>query len=580
VKLHSPTFEKELRRGVAEAVRSNPLLQVEFRRSDKRPRRRWMAGIIRVLASFLLAGLVWRATLETHPVDSALTVIDLWILTTTVSFTRRLLSLPIGSRDITALRLLPVPEAVIFDWEFDKFRRSTLFLLGDGTAGFSALALILHLSPIQWIAMLVLIPVTVTFILALTALFAARFYLVPFDFIFSGLCLIWVFVFVGAKATGPWVQLFIHDAGPIFNLVVPTGWPLCLFHLMLPGANWLFAIFIAPVGLILWTYKSSVQILRARFVYEEPIIDLTDEANPEEDSTARVGSMEDGSQPVQWPMGVTAIAEDILSGQLLIREEWNQGWLERILWRWLNPREKTVAEFAFPAGPALTQAWKKVLRLFVIVSLVGLAAGLFSSVLSAVLFAIGFLIISFQTMLPLYGAGSAFNVIFNNGLQIPVYAAYPISFRTLSRTLLKCSAIQMPLFVLLVAASIILLSHFSELSITMAIVVGINAGLVFWGGRFFLLVFGFSSGSGDAASISLRSITLLAFFALFGLLFLCLAVFDCVFVIESAITGILSELQLILWIVSFLALLVAYAFFRIYGWVYNTCRFDLIRASP
>jgi len=578
VKLHSPAFESALQNGVKQAVQNDPELRQESRRSNKRPRNRWSDWFLRPLLSILLAGLVYRTVEVTHRVDAGLMVFHLWIITLTLRFTQNLLELPFSSSDIAALRLLPVSESTIFRWEWDKFFKGSLFCLSDVTAGFIALGLLLHLSPLQWIITLVLVPSTWAFMLALAALGAGRFPRLPYGSILGPVYLLWFVLFVGAKYTFPLLLTFVDYTAPVFNVLVPTGWPLSQFQLLLPDARWLTCLLLVPMGLILWAFKNSFQLLCARFVYHEPIFEETIDLMPGEDSSDTT-STDCSPQPIQRTVGTTAIVEGILSGQFLRQEEWNGGWLERRLWQWFNKREKGLAEFAFPDGIVVTKFWKGILRNFLIVSLLGFIAGIISSDIEFALFAIGFILILCQAMIAMLSTGTAFRVIINGGMVIPMHAAYPIRFRDLSRVLLKYSAIQMPLFMLLVLTSIILLTCVFGLMFAISILIGINASIVFWGARLFLLVFGFSSGSNDSSTISLRSLTLFAFFAIFGLVFLVLVVFTSVLSIMGSVSGIIWDLQPILWMGSFLALLDGYAFFKIYGWLYHTGRFDLIRSQ-
>jgi hypothetical protein len=580
MKLHSPAFESALQKGVKQAVQDDLELRQASRRSHKRPRHRWWSdSVLRPLLSILLAGLVYRTVEVTHRVDAGLMVFDLWIITLTFRFTQNLLELPFASSDIATLRLLPVSDSTIFRWEWDKFFEASLFCLSDVTAGFIVLGVLFHLSPIQWIITLGLVPVTWAFMLALAALGAGRFPRFPYGSILGPLYLLWFLLFAGAQYTFPLLMTFVDNTAPIFNVLAPTGWPLCLFQLLLPDGRWLTGLLLVPMGLILWTFKDSFQLLRTRFIsfiYYEPIFEETADLMPGEDSTATTST--DGSpEPIRRPIGTTTIEEGILSGQFLRQEVWNGGWLEGKLWHWFDKREKALAEFAFPDGVAVTQLWKGIVRNFLIVTFLGFGAGIVSRDIEFAFFAIGFIVILCQAMVPMLSTGTAFRMIVNGGLDIPLYAAYPIRFRDLSRVLLKYSAIQMPLFTLLVVTSFLLLTCVFGLTLAISMLIGINAGIVFWGARLFLLVFGFSSGSNDSSTISLRSLTLFAFFALFGLVFLILVVFTAVLSIMGSVSGMIWDLQPILWVGSFLALLDGYAFFKIYGWFYHTGRFDLMR---
>ena len=124
MRLHSPVFEKALKRSVKQTVRSDPELRKEYRRTKRFPRRRrqrtWLS---RLIFSPFLAVFVWNTIQTTLHIDSALMIINLWTLATTLGLAQQLVHLPFRSRDIPALRLLPVTESTIFRWEWDNLLR-------------------------------------------------------------------------------------------------------------------------------------------------------------------------------------------------------------------------------------------------------------------------------------------------------------------------------------------------------------------------------------------------------------------------------------------------------------------------
>jgi hypothetical protein len=572
--LHSPEFEAALQNGVRQAVQNDPELLWESRRSRKTPNSRWSSWFYRLGTSIFLAVLVYRTVEATGRVDAGLMVFDLWVLTLTLWFMGRMATMPYSSSDIPVLRLLPVSESTIFSWEWDKFLKASLFYLSDVAVGFITIGYLFHLSLLQWAITVALVPLTWAYMLALAALGAGRFPRLPYGVALGFLYLVWFLLLVGTQYSFPLLLAVIDYTAPTFSLV-PTAWPLALFHLLLPGGGWIAGLLILPIGLVLSSFKDSIRFLRGSFVYYEPIFEEVPDLVPENDF-AETASTDAIARPNR-PIGTTAIAEGILSGQFLRQDEWKQGWLERELWHWFNKREKALAEFAFPSGITLTKPWKKILRNFLIITVLGFIASMGSLSLEFGIFAIGIIILTCQAMIPMLSTGASFRVIRISGLSIPAYAPYPITFRDLSRFLLKCSAIQMPWFTLLMMGSMALLTRVSGLTIAMSLIIGINASIVFWGARLFLLVFEFSSGSNDSSTVSLRSLALFVFFALFGLLFLILAVFSGVFSIVGAGSGILPVLQPILWIGCLLALLDGYVFFWIYGLFYRFGRFDLVR---
>jgi hypothetical protein len=565
VRLYSPGFEKALKRSVKQAVRDEPELRKEFRRSKKSVRTRRGPRVARLIVSLVPAGLVWAVMHATQHVDSALMVINLWVLTTIPFLSQRLSHLPFRSRDILALRLLPVAETTIFRWELDKFFKESLFSLVDLVVGLGTLGLTVHLSPIRWGGLLVLVALNWIFMLTLAALGASRLPQLPYALIFNNLRMLWFVALAAHAFVGNALLSFINHLAPTFNWLVPTGWPLLLVLLLLPSGAWPLAILIFPIGLILWTFKSSTRLLREKFHYREPVMVQAPDLVPGQD--AAESFVANGSDPsVRRSIGVTAIEEGILSGQFLSQEEWNQGWPEKILWRWFSNREKALAEFAFPKGLAITRPWKRITQHFLITLLLGFVSSVLSSTLELWIFGIGLFIVFAQTMAQVLGTGAAFRVILNNGIGIPIYAAYPVSFRGLSRMLLKCSIVQMPFFILLTTITTAALIHFMDQTLERGILMGIKAGFVFLGARFMMLVFAFSSGTSDTSRFRFRTFLLISIFTFFGVSFLILAA-----------AAVFVQFELASWLCCAGSLVVAYLFFRIYGWFYNANRFDLMR---
>ena len=78
MKLHSPHFEKALRRGVKAAIRSSRELKREFRRVKRQqPRQYSIVKLARPLLSILIAASAWFVADRTGHVASALAVITI-----------------------------------------------------------------------------------------------------------------------------------------------------------------------------------------------------------------------------------------------------------------------------------------------------------------------------------------------------------------------------------------------------------------------------------------------------------------------------------------------------------------------
>lgn len=516
--------------------------------------------------SVFLAIMVFNLSQSSLHLDAALLAINLWLFTTALFYATNLVKLPTHSWDVVALRFLPVSDATTASWALDKSFRQALFSLLDVMVGLGTLGACEHLSLSGWIALAPLVPLTFGMTLALAAFGAARFPQAPYGVVTGNIFVLAVVAYIAIRAAGPSALRFIDHIAPTCNLLLPTGWPLLLFDLLLPDGKWATALLLIPIGMVFWSFRDSIAIIRARFAYLEPILAEAPDLVPEGETEVEAASAEVYPPMVQRRIGVTAIEESILSGQFLVRQECNFPWLECRLWIWLSEREKTLAEFAFPGGLALTKMWKIILWQFFLTLGLSFVIGMASPFLGHWIFGIGLFIVFSQAMAQVLGTGVAFGALLNGGVQIPIYAAYPISYLELSRMLIKYSIIQMPLMMLLTTASFTYAMPFFGLSRPEGMILGLKAGVLFFGARFPMLVFSFSAGSNDTSRMRLMSLVLLAFFAVSAGLFF-----------GVGAIGVMNQTEWVSWPCCGLCVFIGYAVFRIYGRFYHTNCFDLMR---
>jgi hypothetical protein len=151
MKLHSPRFQRQLRRGVKKAIRESRELKQEYRQAKKFRKNTSVTWFLRGVFSLMLGVGVGVITMQTgHPV-TGLAVITLWTFAGIFFHTQNLWTVLHAHPDIRALRLLPIPEATIFRWQLQKFLRKASMSLLDLVAGFGALGLFLKFSAAQWL---------------------------------------------------------------------------------------------------------------------------------------------------------------------------------------------------------------------------------------------------------------------------------------------------------------------------------------------------------------------------------------------------------------------------------------------
>jgi hypothetical protein len=567
MKLHSPKFEKALRHEVKKAVRSSPVLKKEYRRANKGIRkRRRVDWIIWLLLATAVGWVIWIFVETTGHVVTGLAAINLMTLFLAANYVRSLPLVIFQATDLPALALLPVSESEIFRWELQKFfRRNAVFSLFAMLSGYGALGIYLQLSFAQWIGVAALAILSWATLLALAAFFAARFPKLPYPIFTASVYMLGFGLLMTWKAVGVAVLHFIDSIAPLLILLLPTGWCPSLFQLLLPGGEWWPALFIVPVAVVIWSLKSSLELLRNRLTYKEHVIPPTPDQIPGADPNAAV-SNDGAGQPAPAHLETAAIEEIVKTRQFLVREPWDRrGWLEKVLWQWLNPREKTLAEFAFPRGFSITKPWKTVLRNFSVTVLAGFIIGLANLTLEFWVFGIGLVITFLHALALIWGNGSAFRALLSSGVRMHIYAAYPITYRELSRTLFKASVIQLPMFVAYTIACAVLVCHLAGTPVGWGIITGFKVGLLIFAARFIITTLGFSACTNDSTQFRLRTIALVlifvglacAFFALGG---------GALFVPNPFIA----------WPLFLAAVFDAYVLFRIYGWFHSTNKFDLM----
>jgi hypothetical protein len=181
------------------------------------------------------------------------------------------------------------------------------------------------------------------------------------------------------------------------------------------------------------------------------------------------------------------------------------------------------------------------------------------------LFGIGFFVVVCQVLAHFLATGRAFQAVPCGGVNVHLYASYPIGYRELGVFLFKYSLSQALPMLLFSLALCIVLFHISGLSLILGAWTGLKTTVLLLAGRFLLISFGFSSGTNDTSRLRIRSILLILLAVAFGLGFVALGG-----------AGLLLPNQLAAWLCLGAAALDAYAFFRFYGWFYNRNMFDLM----
>jgi hypothetical protein len=334
----------------------------------------------------------------------------------------------------------------------------------------------------------------------------------------------------------------------------------------------LLLLFLVPSGALLWTIPHSLARLKSNYEFSETVQPEAHDILPDDSAPATPWQFRDDERAVR--AGLSVIEEIIQTRQFLATHGWSRhGWLEGGLWRWFSAREQALVEFAFPDGIDITRPWKNIFRTLAIGVAAGLVFAFAHPALKAWALIAGMVISFFQTLPCIYGTGHAFQQVFCSGVNIQMYAAYPVGYRELSRMLFKCSIIQLPMLAVLLTICAMITSHLTELSLAVGALAGFKISILAIAARFIFVMLGFSSGTNDSSRLRIRTIALVTSILCLGLLFLALAAAGVFVPVASA--GLLPA-GLVGWGFFALALVDAYALFRLYGWFYDANRFDIM----
>lgn len=564
MRLHSPAFEKSIRRRVRREVRASKTHRRSARAARRRRQSVLLLPLLRPLLSLALVSAVVHAFRATGHITAALAVITMWTAALAFFEARRLLVTLYASPDLAALMLLPITAGRVFLWQWQKFTRSSAWNLLDPMAGYLAVA---SLQPgTSWSWMLAAPAAVATWGASRALAIGGAAFLPRFPYpLASGLCVvIGLCLFAGREWIGaPAVQL-LDQTATFLNLIIPTGWAAALYQALTPGGDLVLLCLLLPGAALLASIRLSRARLLASYQFGEVLQPQAHDLLP--------GTPPEAAQPLSEApdtphrVGLSEV-EDLLRSRAFFKEPtWpTQGPLERLLWRWLTPRERALSEMTHPDGLRLTPAWTRILRLLAIAVLAAFLTGYIMPSARTLVLAIGLFFTGCYALACVLTSGRAFQPVPMGGLTIPFYVGFGVGYRELSRLLFKYSLIQGPCLLLYAVAAGWATALLVGWPVTNTLFIAIKAGALLMISRLLLVTASFSAGTNDTAMMRMRSFVLVVGLLGTVLVFVGLgAAFLFVPVPWVALTC------------GTLATLVAYTFHRFYGWCYSTGRFDLM----
>ena len=316
---------------------------------------------------------------------------------------------------------MPVPESVVFRWAMWKWLRGSLHSAVHLLAGCAALAAWSGFASWRWGAMLLVVALAWVVSLALAAVCLAYRPLFPYPALSGILVLLALTLFGGVKYYGAEAFLPLDRYGPAVLFLTPTGWALSFFTWLEPQPDLWLAALLGPLGAVAWFARLALARLRAGYCFVERVVEPVPES--------AVGTVEGieafgeaaGACALGGQTGVTAIEDHLRSGAFWAGPHGlGTGRTERLLWRWLTPRERLLAEVVFPRGCKIDGSWMKLARNFLVTVALVAAAVRFGPAAQAWLGSAGLAITFAHSLGLVLAAGNAFSTMFCSGVSVPV----------------------------------------------------------------------------------------------------------------------------------------------------------------
>lgn len=426
--LRARAFERALAGRVREELRVSPNLWEEHRRQRRRWRDRTLPGWASNLwAAGLLSYLLWSGLRESPGLELGLAVLAIWSLASVSGHGGRLVETLFHPAEVRVLYLLPLSDRQVFAVQGRKyFWRSLVFALWHlpaglvlcglgGTGGLTALALAL-------VAVVhgLLVP-------AMAVHFAAWW---PGGWHRH----LGKFIWLAPLLLFGWRHVEEHLPAILRSCywLAPFGWlNFAFYEGLMRGDGWALTLLL-PVAFALWTVPVSWARLRIAYRLDEP--------QAEEERTAEAAAAASGSADALRPgAGPTEVLDHVRSGAFLRGMEWGRlGFMERVVGRWLTPRERVVAEFMLGGEPNWGTQWRRA------AVMTGFALGvilLLGGYGSWIVFLAAYVVVAFATPL-LGGAWAGFNACPTGAVFAPMYAIFPLGYREIARVLMKANLLR------------------------------------------------------------------------------------------------------------------------------------------
>jgi hypothetical protein len=257
------------------------------------------------------------------------------------------------------------------------------------------------------------------------------------------------------KGGGDQVMQWLAAAGDWLGVLLPWGWPTVMVYEVAVRHNWLMLLMLILLAGWLYLGYRSLQFLKATYagpwVGEDPLLSgcfLTETPSGEDAPTAS-SAAELADEPSSHvftpafplpPRGVSAFTEYLLQRHFLRPYSWSfVGWLERLIFRRLTPRQELVMQILLLFPPRWSVGWRHAWAIAAVTGAVIMAwpAARYWAV------GIGALLIATSAWPVWGGHWPGLQAMGWFGRAFSFVSFYPVAFPEIARSMMVCNLIRM-----------------------------------------------------------------------------------------------------------------------------------------
>jgi hypothetical protein len=420
------TFEKRLRDLHRAELERAPELRREFkkRRKSENVARSRMAR--NLLVPVFWCTIFYAMVQSREDLAWAAGIVALWTAGTALKWAHQWFHQFYASEDLVVLSLLPLNDRQIFQFQLRRYWRGAVWIAWEMLLIYLALALLPGDLALPIYAFLVAAFAQTALVLALALHCASYLHMLPLATL-AGLFRMSAIVLLVLGAQGFDFTASLVRATEWF---LPMGW---VHYVMLRAArDWAALGLVIPLAAIVYLARYSFDRLRSFYSLEGF------EIIPGPAHAAGVDHQELTAGAFNQRAGPTEIEDRISAGYFLEGVNWNlRGGLEKVMARFLNPRERVITEFLVAQDPGWTRSLKWSFWVWLVVSIIVLVFGNYGTMVFFGAYLLG------AATLPLFGGDwRGMRQSAAGGMFIPGYSLYPITFNEIARIFLKVNLVR------------------------------------------------------------------------------------------------------------------------------------------